>query len=71
MWWRWIYPVRLNVIVNTKTDKAFRGVLWRHSARHLVLKNTEMLRPREGPLTIDGEVVIERTNVDFVQVLGE
>jgi len=62
------YPVRRRVIVNTRTNRAFRGVLWRRGWRYLVLRNSEMLK---GPETVpmDGEVVIERTNVDFIQVI--
>lgn len=65
------YPLKRQVIVNTKTDRAFRGVLWRVARwRYLVLKNAEMLRGRDEPVPIDGEVVIERANVDFIQVVA-
>jgi len=57
------------VIVNTKTGKAFRGVLWRKRWGYLVLREAEMLKPRGETVRVDGEVVIERENVDFLQVL--
>ena len=63
------YPTLRRVIVNTKTGKAFRGVLWRKRWGYLVLRDAQMLKPRGETVPIDGEVVIERQNVDFMQVL--
>ena len=63
------YPTLRRVIVNLKTERAFRGVLWRKRWGYLVLRNAELLKPRGERVAIDGEVVIERANVDFVQVL--
>ncbi len=63
------YPVRRQVIVNTKTGLTFRGVLWEKRRRYLVLRNAEMLKPGREAVLMDGEVVIERANVDFIQVM--
>lgn len=63
------YPVLKRVIVNTKTGNAFRGVLWAKYSDYVVLRNAEMLRENANRVPIDGEVVIERVNVDFIQVL--
>ena len=63
------YPTLRRVIVNTKTDRAFRGVLWRKAWGYLVLRDAEMLKPRGETVPMDGEVVIERGNVDFIQVV--
>ena len=64
-----LYPEKRQVLVNTKTDRAFRGVLWRKAWGYLVLRNAEMLA--EGKtVPMDGEVVIERANVDFIQVVS-
>lgn len=65
-----LYPRRRRVVVNTKTDRAFRGVLWRTRWGYLVLRNAEMVRDREGTVEMDGEIVIERANVDFIQVVN-
>ena len=62
------YPVKRRVIVNTKTDRAFRGVLWRKSRGYLVLRNAEILEGKGEPTSMDGEVVIDADNVDFIQV---
>ena len=66
----WFYPEKRTVVVNTRTEKAFRGVLWRSRRRHLVLRNAELVGPRGERTPVDGEVVIDRSNVDFIQVTG-
>lgn len=63
------YPTKRRVIVNTKTDRAFRGVLWQKRSDYLVLRNAEMLKAKGETVPLDGEVVIERSNVDFIQVI--
>lgn len=67
-WFAPSYPVRQTVIVNLTTGKAFRGVLWQRTREHLVLRNAE-LHEHGKTMPIDGEIVIERGKVDFVQVL--
>lgn len=63
------YPMLEKVIVNTKTGKAFRGMLWQRRGGHVVLRAVEMLRERDEALPITGEVIIDRNNVDFIQVI--
>ena len=63
------YPCLREVLVNTKTESSFRGVLWRRRRGYLVLRNALLLRPRAEPQRMDGEVMIESANVDFIQVL--
>lgn len=63
------YPYRQTVIVNTKTGKGFRGVLWQRTGGFLVLKNAEMLRHRDGPLPIDGDCLVPFVDIEFVQVV--
>jgi len=64
------YPVLRMVIVNTKTDLAFRGVLWRRRGGYLVLRNAEWLKGRGEGTQMDGEIVIDVSNVDFMQVVS-
>jgi len=64
------YPCLRQVIVNTKTDRTFRGVLWRRRRGYLILRQAQMLRSRETPVSLDGDVLIESSNVDFLQVIG-
>lgn len=64
------YPTLRRVIVNTKTDRAFRGVLWRKARGYLVLRNAELLKAKGETAPLDGEIVIESSNVDFIQVVN-
>jgi small nuclear ribonucleoprotein (snRNP)-like protein len=64
------YPELKQIIVNTKTDRAFRGLLWEKRRRLLVLRSVEIVKPGGDVVPVDGEVVIERSNVDFIQVVN-
>ncbi len=70
--WRWLrrYPELRTVIVNTRTRNAFRGVLYERSRRHVLLKNVEMLRAGNESLRMDGDVLIEQDNVDWIQIVS-
>lgn len=70
--WRFLepsYPYRETVIVNTKSGKAFRGVLWQRTAGFLVLKQAQMLRHREAPVALDGDTLVPFVDVEFMQVV--
>ena len=64
------YPELKTVLVTTKTDRTFRGVLWRRRRGYLVLRQAEMLQPKHEPVPVDGEVMVEAANVDFIQVVA-
>ncbi|MFF5451870.1 hypothetical protein ACFY40_11595 [Streptomyces sp. NPDC012950] len=51
-------------------DKAFDGVLWAKRGPLLVLRDARLLEAGREPQPIDGEIVIERTRVEFMQVLA-
>ena len=65
------YPTLRRVIVNLKgvDAPAFRGVLWQRRGGYLVLRDAQMLRPRMEAVTMDGEVLVPTTNIEFIQVL--
>jgi len=69
------YPVLRRVIVSTKTGTSFRGLLWRRRTRafgrrgYLVLRKAQLLKARGEVVPMDGEVVIDMENIDFLQVL--
>ena len=63
------YPTLRRVIVNTKTDRAFRGVLWQRRRGYLVLREAEILKRGVETAKVDGEVVVPADNVDFIQVV--
>jgi len=64
------YPCLRQVIVNTRTDRAFRGVLWARTGNYLVLRNAELLKGKGEIAPVGGEIVIDVSNVDFIQVMG-
>jgi hypothetical protein len=59
------------VIVNRVDDpaEALQGVLWQNRGAWLTLREVSLLRPNTEPARIDGEVVIHRDKVAFIQVL--
>ncbi|MEV5770092.1 hypothetical protein AB0L49_02310 [Streptomyces antimycoticus] len=51
-------------------DKAFSGVLWAKRGPLLVLRDAELLEAGREPQRVDGEIVVERSQVEFIQVLA-
>lgn len=60
--------IRREVIINTKTERTFRGVLWSRWFGVYVLKQAQMLG-KGSAIDIDGEVVILKQDIDFIQVV--
>ncbi len=62
---------RKQVIVSLVTDKAFKGILWTKRGPLIVMRHASLLAPDgpEGGVPMDGEVVIDRRQIEFVQVL--
>ncbi|MEV4970573.1 hypothetical protein [Streptomyces scopuliridis] len=57
------------MIVNLE-DKAFAGVLWAKRGPLLVLKDVTLMQHGAADTPMDGEVLVERSKVDFIQVAG-
>lgn len=55
------------VIVNLKTGRAFSGVVWEERGDLLVLRAAELMEPGRQPVTVEGDVVLDRQNIDFIQ----
>ncbi|MFF9568491.1 hypothetical protein [Streptomyces sp. NPDC014685] len=51
-------------------DKAFSAVLWAKRGPLLVLRDVQLLEAGRAAQPVDGEIVIERARVEFVQVLA-
>lgn len=67
-WWRRT-ALRKRVVVNL-SDKAFAGVLWAKRGPLLVLRDAVLMQHGAADTAMDGEVVIERARVEFIQVAG-
>jgi hypothetical protein len=63
---RW--PVRRRALVNLTSGAAFDAVLWAKRGPLLVLRDVTLLEPDAEPATLDGEIVVERDRVSFIQV---
>jgi hypothetical protein len=65
-WRRW--PVCERVLVNLEDGKAFDAVLYDQRGPLLMLRNATLIEPGAEPVAVDGEIVIERPRVLFIQV---
>lgn len=67
-WWAWRRLVRRRVMVVHQSGRSFEGVLWARRGPLLVLRNAQV---SEAGVMVeaDGEVVIERAHVAWMQVL--
>lgn len=61
--------LRRNVVVNLLSGTAISGVLMQKSGPLLVLKNAVLHEPGSPPQPMDGEAIVERTSVDYIQAL--
>jgi hypothetical protein len=59
------------VILNLKADAgvAYRGVLWRYRGGWFVLRDVALLHAQGNATPFDGEMVVHRANVSYLQVL--
>jgi hypothetical protein len=69
MWSRRLM-VRRRVLVNLRSGRAVTGTLWVRRGRLLVLKSAQLLEPGAEPVSMDGDVILDRDQVDFVQAAG-
>jgi hypothetical protein len=72
LWWQ--PPCLLRVVVVNlidDPDSAIQGVLWRSRGPWLSLRKVSILKANSAPLAVDGDVIVHRSNVNFIQVLPE
>jgi hypothetical protein len=70
LWLRWRPPFVLRlVIVNLKSGETLQGVLWSTRGPWFTLHKAALLKAGQPPLSIDGEAVVHRAEISFVQVL--
>lgn len=63
--WRRVRARR--VIVNLKSGQSLDGYLVRQVGALLFLREAMLLSAGDNPIQIDGEVIVERSEVDFIQ----
>lgn len=60
--------VHHRVVVNLDTGRTFSGVLWARRGPLLVLRDVTVHEQGLAPAAVDGEIVVERPRVEFIQV---
>jgi len=65
-WRRW--PICKRVLVNLDDGRAFNGILFSRRGPLLTLRDAQLIEPGSEPLAVDGEVIVERSRVSFIQV---
>lgn len=63
------FVLRRSVVVNLDDGTAVQGVLYRKAGPLLVLKNAALLEEGANPMPLDGDTIIERRRVMFIQAL--
>lgn len=66
---RRIKVLHRTVLVNLLSGNALSGVCSFESRDALVLRGVTVHEPSSDPAPADGEVLIDRANVDFIQLL--
>lgn len=62
--------VRRRVLANLIDGNAMSGVLIARRGGYLVLKDVTLMTQGQEPTPMDGEVLLDKDRVDFLQVLG-
>lgn len=65
--WRLVKARR--VVVNLRSGQAIQGLLVRQSGPLLFLAEAQLHEGTNTPVPLDGQAVIERPTVDFIQML--
>ncbi|BAD54882.1 hypothetical protein [Nocardia farcinica] len=70
-WWREPrYVAHRRVVVNLRTGTAVEGVITRTRGRILVVRDATVHSDGGSASPADGEIVLDRGNVDYIQALG-
>lgn len=61
--------VHRRVVVNLLSGRAVEGVLTAQDGPLLCIKDARIHEPGADPAPVDGDVVVERSQVDFIQAI--
>lgn len=71
--WNAVRPWRLvrarRVVVNLQSGQAIDGLLTRQHGPLLFISEARLHEGGDNPVPIDGQAVIERQTIDFIQIL--
>ena len=71
VFWSRRLVVRRRVLVQLDTGRAVVGTLWTTKAHRVVVKGAELFEPGSEPTRMDGDVVIERARVEYIQAVPD
>ena len=57
-------------IVNLKTGIAFKGYFYKSNKNIIVLKNSYIIENGRDPIEVSGEVILDKSNIDFIQIIN-
>jgi len=58
------------VLVNLKSGAAFRGNLTKEIGQLIVIQSAEYIEPGAEAISAPGEIIIEKSNIEFIQIIG-
>lgn len=64
------FVVHRRVVVNLRSGRAIEGVVVERDGPLLVVADARVHEPGADAQAMDGRVVIERDQIDFIQALG-
>lgn len=59
--------LRRKALITLKSGHSFGGVLYEADPECVILRNAEAIGVTDTPVPVDGEVLILRSDIDFVQ----
>ncbi len=62
--------LKRKVLVSLHAGRAITGVLYQRRGRMIVLKSAQLLEPGTDPVAMDGDVVLDRDQVEYMQAAG-
>lgn len=68
-WFPWRRTAIRKRVVVSLADKAFAGVLWAKRGPLLVLRDVTLMQHGAADTPMDGEVIVERARVEFIQAV--
>ena len=69
--WPWHALMRRRVLIVTSHDITIEGILWTRRGPLMLLKDARVfVTPGNPPTQVDGEMVIERDRIEWMQVVG-
>ncbi|SUA72667.1 Uncharacterised protein [Nocardia otitidiscaviarum] len=64
------YVVHRRVVVNLLSGTAITGVITKTRGPLYVLRDAAVLRENGEAVPADGEIVVDKANVDYIQAVG-